>query len=268
MSRWAGARACCSRSSPGESGPTLDQIAAKFGVTEVYAGCKDKAAALRDFAARHDLDAHRGLFHRRRRQRRAGAGDLRAWRRHPRTLSRPRLGCCHHGDVHDPAALGRCARSLTRSSTAAGRTRHRLETRAAHEHDEALRLRDAASSPIRRRSTSSWCPAVGPCISTTSLGRAHGPRVRCNLHEQAAAIAAEAYAQGHEQPRCAAWSRPDPAAPTPSPASPAPGWTRRRASSSPARSNAPISSVIRASACSASRRSTSSRSSRRSPSTR
>jgi len=40
----------------GESGPCLDQIAAKFGVTEVYPGCKDKAAAVRDFAAKHDLD--------------------------------------------------------------------------------------------------------------------------------------------------------------------------------------------------------------------
>ena len=39
----------------GESGPGLDQIAAKFGIDEVYAGCKDKAVAVRDFAARHDL---------------------------------------------------------------------------------------------------------------------------------------------------------------------------------------------------------------------
>jgi 3-deoxy-D-manno-octulosonate 8-phosphate phosphatase (KDO 8-P phosphatase) len=40
----------------GESGPCLDQIAAKFGMGEVYSGCKDKAAAVRDFAARHDFD--------------------------------------------------------------------------------------------------------------------------------------------------------------------------------------------------------------------
>jgi 3-deoxy-D-manno-octulosonate 8-phosphate phosphatase (KDO 8-P phosphatase) len=40
----------------GEDGPCLDQIAAKFGVGEVYRGCKDKAAAIRDFAARHDLE--------------------------------------------------------------------------------------------------------------------------------------------------------------------------------------------------------------------
>ena len=39
----------------GESGPSLDQIAAKFGVLEVYRGCKDKAAAVREFASRHDL---------------------------------------------------------------------------------------------------------------------------------------------------------------------------------------------------------------------
>jgi 3-deoxy-D-manno-octulosonate 8-phosphate phosphatase (KDO 8-P phosphatase) len=40
----------------GESGPTLDQIAAKFGIEEIYENCKDKAAAVRDFAARHDLN--------------------------------------------------------------------------------------------------------------------------------------------------------------------------------------------------------------------
>jgi 3-deoxy-D-manno-octulosonate 8-phosphate phosphatase (KDO 8-P phosphatase) len=40
----------------GESGPCLDHIAAKFGVSAIYAGCKDKAAAVRDFGTRHDLD--------------------------------------------------------------------------------------------------------------------------------------------------------------------------------------------------------------------
>lgn len=40
----------------GESGGALDHIAAKFGITEVYGGCKDKAAAVRDFVARHDLE--------------------------------------------------------------------------------------------------------------------------------------------------------------------------------------------------------------------
>jgi 3-deoxy-D-manno-octulosonate 8-phosphate phosphatase (KDO 8-P phosphatase) len=39
----------------GEGGPVLDQISAKFGIDEVYRDCKDKAAALRDFAARHGL---------------------------------------------------------------------------------------------------------------------------------------------------------------------------------------------------------------------
>jgi 3-deoxy-D-manno-octulosonate 8-phosphate phosphatase (KDO 8-P phosphatase) len=40
----------------GEAGPVLDAIADKVGVSEVYSGCKDKAAAVRDFAARHDLE--------------------------------------------------------------------------------------------------------------------------------------------------------------------------------------------------------------------
>jgi len=46
----------------GESGPSLDQIAAKFGVFEVYRGCKDKAAALREFASRHDVDLDEVCF--------------------------------------------------------------------------------------------------------------------------------------------------------------------------------------------------------------
>ena len=33
----------------------MDHIAAKFGIGEVYGGCKDKAAAVRDFAERHDF---------------------------------------------------------------------------------------------------------------------------------------------------------------------------------------------------------------------
>ena len=40
----------------GEGGPMLDAIAAKLGVDDVYAECKDKAAAVRDFAVRHGLD--------------------------------------------------------------------------------------------------------------------------------------------------------------------------------------------------------------------
>jgi 3-deoxy-D-manno-octulosonate 8-phosphate phosphatase (KDO 8-P phosphatase) len=40
----------------GESGPALDQIAAKFGIDEVFRDCKDKASALRDFASRHGLE--------------------------------------------------------------------------------------------------------------------------------------------------------------------------------------------------------------------
>jgi 3-deoxy-D-manno-octulosonate 8-phosphate phosphatase (KDO 8-P phosphatase) len=33
----------------GEGGPLLDQIAAKFSITDVWGGCKDKASALREF---------------------------------------------------------------------------------------------------------------------------------------------------------------------------------------------------------------------------
>jgi 3-deoxy-D-manno-octulosonate 8-phosphate phosphatase (KDO 8-P phosphatase) len=40
----------------GEGGSLFDVIAAKLGITETYPGCKDKAGAVRDFAARHELD--------------------------------------------------------------------------------------------------------------------------------------------------------------------------------------------------------------------
>lgn len=36
----------------GEGGVPFDRIAAKFGITDVWAGCKDKASALGEFAAR------------------------------------------------------------------------------------------------------------------------------------------------------------------------------------------------------------------------
>jgi 3-deoxy-D-manno-octulosonate 8-phosphate phosphatase (KDO 8-P phosphatase) len=40
----------------GEGGPLLDAIAAKLGVTEIYANCKDKASAVRTFAERNGFD--------------------------------------------------------------------------------------------------------------------------------------------------------------------------------------------------------------------
>jgi 3-deoxy-D-manno-octulosonate 8-phosphate phosphatase (KDO 8-P phosphatase) len=40
----------------GEGGGLFDAIAAKLGITDAYPGCKDKAAAVRDFASRHDLE--------------------------------------------------------------------------------------------------------------------------------------------------------------------------------------------------------------------
>ncbi|MFM8891111.1 MAG: KdsC family phosphatase [Planctomycetia bacterium] len=40
----------------GEDSPLIDRFAAKMGIADVYKGCKDKAAAVRDFATRHGLD--------------------------------------------------------------------------------------------------------------------------------------------------------------------------------------------------------------------
>lgn len=39
----------------GENGPLLRSIAAKLGVSDVYGGCRDKAEAVRGFAARHGI---------------------------------------------------------------------------------------------------------------------------------------------------------------------------------------------------------------------
>lgn len=41
----------------GEDTPLIDRFAEKMQIVDVYKGCKDKAAALRDIAARHRLDA-------------------------------------------------------------------------------------------------------------------------------------------------------------------------------------------------------------------
>lgn len=40
----------------GEESPLVDRFAAKMGITDVFKGCKDKAAAVREFASRHSLD--------------------------------------------------------------------------------------------------------------------------------------------------------------------------------------------------------------------
>jgi 3-deoxy-D-manno-octulosonate 8-phosphate phosphatase (KDO 8-P phosphatase) len=39
----------------GESSPFVDQYAEKMGITDVHKGCKDKAAALTEFAQKHSL---------------------------------------------------------------------------------------------------------------------------------------------------------------------------------------------------------------------
>lgn len=40
----------------GEDSPLVDRFAAKMAIVDVFKGCKDKAAALREFAAKHSLD--------------------------------------------------------------------------------------------------------------------------------------------------------------------------------------------------------------------
>jgi 3-deoxy-D-manno-octulosonate 8-phosphate phosphatase (KDO 8-P phosphatase) len=40
----------------GEASPLVDRFAQKMGIVDVYKGCKDKATALKEFAAAHHLE--------------------------------------------------------------------------------------------------------------------------------------------------------------------------------------------------------------------
>ena len=42
----------------GEDNPLVDRLALKMGITDVYKGCKDKPAALSNFAHAHGYDLH------------------------------------------------------------------------------------------------------------------------------------------------------------------------------------------------------------------
>lgn len=46
----------------GEDSPVVDRYAAKMGITDVHKGCKDKASALRQFAARHAIPLENVCF--------------------------------------------------------------------------------------------------------------------------------------------------------------------------------------------------------------
>jgi 3-deoxy-D-manno-octulosonate 8-phosphate phosphatase (KDO 8-P phosphatase) len=46
----------------GEDSPLVDRYAEKMGITDVFKGCKDKAAALRAFVERHGLDLSQVCF--------------------------------------------------------------------------------------------------------------------------------------------------------------------------------------------------------------
>jgi 3-deoxy-D-manno-octulosonate 8-phosphate phosphatase (KDO 8-P phosphatase) len=46
----------------GENSPLIDRYAAKLKIPEVSKGCRDKAAALRDFAAKNDLELDEVCF--------------------------------------------------------------------------------------------------------------------------------------------------------------------------------------------------------------
>lgn len=46
----------------GEATPQVDRYASKMGIRDVFAGCKDKAAAFREFAKRRTLDLNEIAF--------------------------------------------------------------------------------------------------------------------------------------------------------------------------------------------------------------
>jgi 3-deoxy-D-manno-octulosonate 8-phosphate phosphatase (KDO 8-P phosphatase) len=60
----ARARRCGTRFAliSGEDGPLLTRFAGKLGIEDVFGGCKDKAGALREFAARHSLPLNEICF--------------------------------------------------------------------------------------------------------------------------------------------------------------------------------------------------------------
>ena len=46
----------------GENSPLVDRFAEKMGISDIYKGCKDKAAALQSFARKHNLDLSEVCF--------------------------------------------------------------------------------------------------------------------------------------------------------------------------------------------------------------
>lgn len=46
----------------GENSPLVERFANKMGITDVYAGCKDKASALKSFAQKYDLELSQMCF--------------------------------------------------------------------------------------------------------------------------------------------------------------------------------------------------------------
>lgn len=46
----------------GEDSPLIDRFAAKMGITDIFRGCKDKAAALQTFAQNHNLELSQVCF--------------------------------------------------------------------------------------------------------------------------------------------------------------------------------------------------------------
>jgi 3-deoxy-D-manno-octulosonate 8-phosphate phosphatase (KDO 8-P phosphatase) len=46
----------------GENSPLVDRFAEKMGITDIHKGCKDKAAAVKAFAQKHDLDLSQVCF--------------------------------------------------------------------------------------------------------------------------------------------------------------------------------------------------------------
>jgi 3-deoxy-D-manno-octulosonate 8-phosphate phosphatase (KDO 8-P phosphatase) len=46
----------------GEDNPLIDRFARKMNIVDIYKGCKDKAAALRDFAQKYNLELQQVCF--------------------------------------------------------------------------------------------------------------------------------------------------------------------------------------------------------------
>ena len=192
----------------GEGGPLLDVIAAKFGITDVYPGCRDKAAARPRFRERDTTSSSPRSASSATTSTTCRHWRSAAWRWCRLTPSPPRSHGRLLGD--DPRSGGAGCRArgrgrtpggkLARCRAAEGRVRPMNTGRSlmrAAGRESGMKLSDYVMQFVAEQGVKHvfMLPGGGAMHLNDSLGRREDIEFVCNLHEQAAAIAAEAYAK-------------------------------------------------------------------------